>query len=48
MKLVIATGNKNKILEIKEKFSQADHLEIIPLSGFKDIPEIIEDADTFS
>jgi len=47
MKLVIATGNKNKILEIKDKFSGADHLEIIPLSEFKDIPEIIEDADSF-
>jgi len=48
MKLVIATGNKNKILEIKQKFSGAEHLEIIKLSEFSDIPEIIEDADTFS
>lgn len=48
MKLVIATGNRNKILEIKEKFSKAEHLEIIPLSEFNGIPEIVEDADTFS
>lgn len=48
MKLVIATGNRNKILEIKDKFSGADHLDIIPLSEFKNIPEIIEDAATFS
>jgi len=48
MKLVIATGNRNKILEIKEKFSETEHLEILSLSDFKNIPEIIEDADTFS
>lgn len=48
MKLVIATGNKNKIHEIKAKFSMADHLEIIPLTEFQGVPEIIEDQDTFS
>lgn len=48
MKLVIATGNKNKILEIKDKFSDAGHLEIIPLSEFSGVPDIIEDADSFS
>ncbi|HPJ34628.1 MAG TPA: XTP/dITP diphosphatase [Spirochaetota bacterium] len=48
MKLVIATGNRNKIIEIKNKFSDAPHLEIIPLSEFRNIPEIIEDSDTFS
>lgn len=47
MKLVIATGNRNKIVEIKEKFADTGHLEIISLMEFKDIPEIIEDADTF-
>jgi XTP/dITP diphosphohydrolase len=48
MKLVIATGNRNKIIEIKNKLPDEHHLEIIPLSDFKNIPEIIEDADTFS
>lgn len=48
MKLVIATGNRNKIIEIKDKLSGAQDLEIIPLSDFSDIPEIIEDSDSFS
>jgi XTP/dITP diphosphohydrolase len=48
MKLVIATGNKNKIFEIKEKLSCVEHIEIIPLGEFKNVPEIIEDADTFN
>lgn len=48
MKLVIATGNRNKIVEIRDKFSKAEHLEILPLSQFENIPEIVEDADTFS
>ncbi|HOK02334.1 MAG TPA: XTP/dITP diphosphatase [Spirochaetota bacterium] len=48
MKLVIATSNKNKIAEIKEKFSSVENLEIIPAHELIDIPEIIEDADTFS
>ncbi len=47
MKIVIATSNKNKILEIKDKFSNIKGLEIIALSEYKDIPQIIEDAETF-
>ncbi len=47
MKLVIATGNKNKIHEIKAKFSTADHLEILPLTEFQGVPDIVEDEDTF-
>lgn len=47
MKIVIASSNKNKILEIKDKFSSIEGLEIIPLSEYKDIPQIVEDADTF-
>ena len=47
MKIVIASSNKNKILEIKDKFSSIKGLEIISLSEYKDVPEIVEDADTF-
>jgi len=47
MKIVIATSNKNKIIEIKNKFSSIRGLEIIPMSEYKDIPLIIEDADSF-
>ncbi len=47
MKIVIATSNKNKIVEIREKFSSIKGLEIVPLSDYKDLPDIVEDADTF-
>lgn len=48
MKIVIASSNKHKILEIRDKFSNIRGLEIISLSDYKNIPEIIEDADTFA
>ncbi len=48
MKIVIATSNKNKIVEIKNKFSEIKDLEIIPLSDYNSVPEIIEDGRDFS
>ena len=48
MKLVIATGNRNKVAEIRNKFSSLKNIEIIPLSDFENIPEIVEDADSFT
>jgi XTP/dITP diphosphohydrolase len=47
MKIVIATSNKNKVIEIMNKFLSIKGIEIIPVSEYKDIPQIIEDADTF-
>jgi len=47
MKIVAASSNKNKIIEIKDKFSGIPELEIIPLSEYNNVPEIIEDGDTF-
>jgi XTP/dITP diphosphohydrolase len=47
MKIVIASSNNHKIIEIKDKFSKFLDIEIIPLSECSDIPEIIEDGDTF-
>ncbi len=47
MKLVIATKNKNKILEIRNKYSELSGLEIMSLSDFRDVPDIIEDGSTF-
>lgn len=47
MKLVIATSNKNKIREIREKFSALQDLILIPLSEYADPPEVIEDGATF-
>jgi XTP/dITP diphosphohydrolase len=48
MKIVIASSNKNKIIEIRDKFSSLAGIEIAALSEYNDIPEIVEDADTFS
>jgi len=47
MKIVIATSNKNKVVEIKDKFSSISDIEIISLSDYENIPEIVEDADNF-
>jgi XTP/dITP diphosphohydrolase len=59
VKIVAATSNKNKIVEIKDKFSlinkfssinkssSGHEFEIISLSEYRNVPEIIEDGDTF-
>lgn len=47
MRIVLATGNKNKIREIKEKFSSIDKLDISSLEELNNIPEIDENASTF-
>lgn len=47
MKIVLATGNKNKIKEIKEKFSSLGSLEITSLEELENIPDIEENATTF-
>jgi len=47
MKLVLATNNRNKIREIKDKFSDIRGLTLIPLSNIPNPPEIIEDGATF-
>ncbi len=47
MKLVIATGNRNKIREIQEKFSAIRGLTLVPLSDFPDPPEVVEDGTSF-
>ena len=47
IKLVIATGNRNKIREIQEKFAGMEWLSLVPLGDFPDPPEVIEDGRTF-
>jgi XTP/dITP diphosphohydrolase len=47
MNIVAASSNRNKITEIKDKFSSISEIEIIPLSEYSDVPEIVEDGDTF-
>jgi len=45
-KIVIATKNKGKLLEMKEAFSDLP-VEIVPLSAFEGIPDAVEDGETF-
>jgi XTP/dITP diphosphohydrolase len=46
MKIIFASGNKGKIVEVRKLLSDLG-IEIIALPDLDDAPEIIEDADTF-
>ena len=46
MKIFLATGNKHKIKEI-EKIFQMDNIEILSINDGIEIPEVVEDGDTF-
>lgn len=46
MKIFLATGNKNKIKEI-EKIFKMDNIEILSINDGIEIPEVVEDGDTF-
>ncbi len=46
MKLLIATHNPHKLQEIRAILTLPD-LEIIGMDAFPDIPEVVEDGDTF-
>ncbi len=45
-KIVFATGNLNKLKEIRELFRESN-FEILSLHDFNDLPEIIENGTTF-
>jgi XTP/dITP diphosphohydrolase len=47
MKLVIATQNRNKVIEIRDKFAGVDGLELVSLADFPGAPDIVEDGSTF-
>ncbi len=47
MKLLIASNNKNKILEIENKFSDIEEIELISLNSIKDAPHVEETGSTF-
>ena len=44
--IVLATGNKNKVKEIKELLKGAP-VEIKCLADYRSLPEVVEDKDTF-
>lgn len=46
IKLIFATGNKGKLEEVRKIFQDTDY-EIISLYDLGDVPEIIEDGDTY-
>ncbi len=45
-KLIFASGNKGKVDEVKKIFEN-DKYEIISLHDLENVPEIVEDGDTF-
>ena len=45
MKLLLATRNEDKVIEIKEILKDLD-VEIVSASKFPDMPDVIEDKDT--
>ena len=47
MKIFLATGNKHKIDEIKTIFSNIENVEILSIKDGIEIPEVIEDGETF-
>ncbi|WP_408954946.1 XTP/dITP diphosphatase [Natroniella sp. ANB-PHB2] len=47
MKLFLATGNKNKVKEMKEILADTE-IEILSQVDIGDLPEVIEDANTFT
>lgn len=47
MKIFIATGNKNKIQEIKDIFKDYKEIEFLSKNDGIEIPEVVEDGKTF-
>ena len=47
MKIFLANGNKHKIDEIKAIFSNIENVEILSIKDGIEIPEVIEDGETF-
>lgn len=45
-KIVVATKNKGKIREMADAFKDLE-VELIPLSSFGEVPDAVEDGDTF-
>ena len=46
MKILLATGNKNKIKEIK-KILNIKNIEVLSIKDGIEIPDVIEDGNTF-
>jgi len=46
VRLVLATRNKGKVKELQELLAGAG-VEVVSLADFPDVPEVVEDGDTF-
>ena len=46
MKLLVATKNKGKLLEISSLFA-AQGIEVVGLESLEDVPDVVEDGDSF-
>lgn len=44
-KLVLATGNQDKVLEIRTLLADLE-VELVPLTAFPEVPEVVEDGAT--
>lgn len=47
MKILLATSNQNKVREIRNIF-QGSHLSFVSAREFGDLPEVVEDQDSFA
>jgi len=47
MKLLVATRNQGKVRELQRLFASLEGIELIGMSAFEHVPDVIEDADTF-
>lgn len=47
MKIVVATGNQGKLKEIR-RLLEGRSFEVLGLADFSDLPEVIEDGETFA
>jgi XTP/dITP diphosphohydrolase len=47
MKIVLATANKNKLIEIRNKLKGIQGIELASLDEFAGSPEVVEDGATF-
>lgn len=46
MRLLVATGNQGKLKEIR-RLLQDSPIEVVGLDAYPDLPEVVEDGDTF-
>lgn len=47
MKLLVATRNRGKVVELQRLLADLPEVELVGLDGFEDVPDVVEDADGF-